>query len=148
MTQALEIEFGLPRLDEAEAQADLAGLTWRRHYPGILSAEQIEYRLAQRYKPGLLRQLPARGDLWLAARAGGELPGFAHGHPLAEGGKAQRLPPKICIRRITPSAHPPYSRQYRRSSSTARASVKPVACKRTSTAPCRSVRAISAPRAR
>ncbi|MEW5771293.1 MAG: GNAT family N-acetyltransferase [Pseudomonadota bacterium] len=78
-----EIEFGLLRLDEAEALVALAGLVWRRHYPGIISAAQIEYMLAQRYKPGLVRQLLARGDLWLAARAGGELVGFAHGHPLA-----------------------------------------------------------------
>lgn len=80
-----EVEFGLLRLEEAEALVDLAGHIWRRHYPGIISAEQIEYMLAQRYKPGLVRQLLARGDLWLAARAGEVLVGFAHGHPLAEG---------------------------------------------------------------
>lgn len=80
-----EMAFGLLRLDEAEALVELAGRVWRQHYPGIISAEQIEYMLAQRYKPGLVRQLLARGDLWLAARAGAELVGFAHGHPLAEG---------------------------------------------------------------
>jgi len=41
--------------------------------------------LAQRYKPGLVKQLIARGDLWLAALAGTELVGFAHGHPLQDG---------------------------------------------------------------
>jgi GNAT superfamily N-acetyltransferase len=80
-----ELEFGLLRLEEAEALVDLAGLIWRRHYPGIITEGQIEYMLASRYKPGLVRQLLARGDLWLAARAGGDLVGFAHGHPLAEG---------------------------------------------------------------
>lgn len=80
-----EVEFGLLRLEEAEALVDLAGLIWRRHYPGIITQGQIEYMLASRYKPGLVRQLLARGDLWLAARAGGVLVGFAHGHPLAEG---------------------------------------------------------------
>jgi len=68
---------------------ELAGRVWRAHYPGIISAEQIEYMLAQRYRPVLVRQFIARGDLWLAARAAGleksELVGFAHGHPLAEG---------------------------------------------------------------
>jgi GNAT superfamily N-acetyltransferase len=80
-----ELEFGLLRLEEAEALVDLAGHIWRQHYPGIISSNQIEYMLAQRYKPGLVRQLLARGDLWLASRAAGELVGFAHGHPLAEG---------------------------------------------------------------
>lgn len=80
-----EMAFGLLRLEEAEALVELAGLVWRQHYPGIISEGQIEYMLAQRYKPGLVRQLLARGDLWVAARAGEDLVGFAHGHPLAEG---------------------------------------------------------------
>jgi diamine N-acetyltransferase len=33
----------------------LAGVIWRASYPGIISAEQIEYMLAQRYAPDLLR---------------------------------------------------------------------------------------------
>jgi len=78
-------EIGPLRLDEAEALVELAGRVWRAHYPGILSAEQIEYMLAQRYKPGLVRQLLARGDLWLAARGGSDLVGFAHAHPLQAG---------------------------------------------------------------
>lgn len=73
------------RLDEAEALVELAGRIWRACYPGIVSPEQIEYMLAQRYKPGLVRQLLARGDLWLAAREAGQLVGFAHGHPLEAG---------------------------------------------------------------
>ncbi len=80
-----EIEIAPLRLEEAEALVDLAGFIWRRHYPGIITPEQIEYMLAQRYKPGLVRQLLARGDLWLAARAGETLIGFAHSHPLQEG---------------------------------------------------------------
>ena len=80
-----EIEITPLRLEQAEAVADLAGRVWRRHYRGIITPEQIEYMLAERYKPGLIRQLLARGDLWLAAQAGTELVGFAHGHPLADG---------------------------------------------------------------
>jgi hypothetical protein len=48
---------------------NLAGRVWRAHYPGIISAEQIEYMLAQRYRPVLVKQFIARGDVWLAARA-------------------------------------------------------------------------------
>jgi diamine N-acetyltransferase len=80
-----EIEISPLRLDEAEAVVELAGRVWRAHYPGIISAEQIEYMLAQRYRPVLVKQFIARGDTWLAARAGGVLVGFAHGHPQAEG---------------------------------------------------------------
>jgi GNAT superfamily N-acetyltransferase len=80
-----EIAIGPLRLDEAEAVVELAGRVWRAHYPGIITPEQIEYMLAQRYRPVLVRQFIARGDIWLAARTGGVLIGFAHGHPLNEG---------------------------------------------------------------
>jgi len=80
-----EIEIRLLRLDEAEALVELAGRIWRTCYPGIITTAQIEYMLAQRYKPGLVKQLIARGDLWLGAHAGDELVGFAHGHPLQDG---------------------------------------------------------------
>jgi ribosomal protein S18 acetylase RimI-like enzyme len=80
-----DVVLGHLRLDEAEALVALAQRVWRAHYPGIITPAQIEYMLAQRYKPGLVRQLLARGDLWLAARAGAALVGFAHGHALAQG---------------------------------------------------------------
>ncbi len=80
-----EIEIKPLRLDEAEAVVELAGRVWRAHYPGIISPEQIEYMLEQRYRPVLVKQFIARGDTWLAARAEGTLVGFAHGHPQAEG---------------------------------------------------------------
>ena len=80
-----DIEIGPLHPEEAEALAELAGRVWRAHYPGIITPDQIEYMLAQRYRPLLVRQFIARGDLWLAARAAGQLVGFAHGHPLAEG---------------------------------------------------------------
>lgn len=79
------IEITPLRPEEAEAVATLAGQVWRAHYPGIISVEQIEYMLAQRYRPILIKQFIARGDTWLAARAGGELVGFAHAHPLQPG---------------------------------------------------------------
>ena len=80
-----EIEISPLRLDEAEVVVELAGRVWRAHYPGIISPEQIEYMLEQRYRPILVKQFIARGDVWLAARAGAVLVGFAHGHPLTEG---------------------------------------------------------------
>lgn len=80
-----EIEIRLLRLEQAEALVELAGRIWRACYPGMISNGQIEYMLAQRYKPGLVKQLIARGDLWLGANAGDVLIGFAHGHPLQDG---------------------------------------------------------------
>lgn len=80
-----EIEISPLRPDEAETVVGLAGRVWRAHYPGIISPQQIEYMLEQRYRPVLVRQFLARGDVWLAARAEGVLVGFAHGHPLTEG---------------------------------------------------------------
>src|SRR5258706_12871600 len=36
----------------------------RAHYPAIISLAQIEYMLAQRYNPAVVREELARGDLW------------------------------------------------------------------------------------
>ncbi len=52
------------------AEADIAGLCalaaeiWRVHYPAIISAAQIEYMLAERYNPAVVRDELQRGDLW------------------------------------------------------------------------------------
>ncbi|MBK6743716.1 MAG: GNAT family N-acetyltransferase [Hydrogenophilales bacterium] len=81
----LEIVCGRLRDSEVEPLIELAGQIWRKHYPAIISLAQIDYMLAERYKAGLIRQLMARGDLWLAARADQELVGFAHAHPLQDG---------------------------------------------------------------
>lgn len=81
----MEIEISALRLDEADALATLARDIWHAHYPAIISRAQIDYMLDQRYKPGLVKQLLARGDLWLAARASSELVGFAHGMALQDG---------------------------------------------------------------
>lgn len=83
MTETIAV--GPLALDEAEAVAALADLIWHKHYPGIISVEQIDYMLRERYKPALIRQTLARGDRWLVARAAGELVGFAHGYALMDG---------------------------------------------------------------
>jgi GNAT superfamily N-acetyltransferase len=80
-----EIDITPIHPDEAETVVELAGRVWRAHYPGIISAAQIEYMLEQRYRPVLVKQFIARGDTWLAARAEGAMVGFAHGHPLSGG---------------------------------------------------------------
>jgi ribosomal protein S18 acetylase RimI-like enzyme len=42
----------------------LASEIWRVHYPAIISVAQIEYMLAQRYNPAVVREELQRGDLW------------------------------------------------------------------------------------
>ena len=49
---------------DVERVADLAARVWWHHYPGIISAAQIEYMLQQRYDPGLIRAELARCGLW------------------------------------------------------------------------------------
>ena len=43
---------------------ELARGIWYRHYPGIISIEQIEYMLQQRYHPDLIRAQLASGRAW------------------------------------------------------------------------------------
>jgi ribosomal protein S18 acetylase RimI-like enzyme len=56
----------------------LAGQIWRAHYPAIISPAQIEYMLAQRYAPAVVREELPRGDLWWdQLRVDGRMVGFA-----------------------------------------------------------------------
>lgn len=64
---------------DVEAVAALADQVWRRHYPGIITMAQIDYMLAQRYNPRLLReQLRAPGNWWDKLILDGELAGFSN----------------------------------------------------------------------
>jgi len=49
---------------DAERIAALAREIWHAHYPGIISAAQIEYMLAQRYDPQVIRDELKRSDFW------------------------------------------------------------------------------------
>ena len=42
----------------------LAAEIWHAHYSAIISTAQIEYMLAQRYAPAVVRAELQRGDLW------------------------------------------------------------------------------------
>ena len=56
----------------------LAGVVWRHHYPGIISMEQIDYMLAQRYTPAIILAQMQSGDAWWEqALLGGRMIGFA-----------------------------------------------------------------------
>jgi ribosomal protein S18 acetylase RimI-like enzyme len=63
---------------DIEAVIDLAGEIWRRHYPGIISNEQIDYMLAQRYTPAVIHaQMQSGSAWWEQALIGGRMIGFA-----------------------------------------------------------------------
>lgn len=49
---------------DVEQIAALAHEIWHAHYPGIISVAQIEYMLAQRYAPTVIRAELARPDVW------------------------------------------------------------------------------------
>jgi ribosomal protein S18 acetylase RimI-like enzyme len=52
------------RAQDITALARLARDIWYRHYPSIISIEQIEYMLDQRYRPDVIREQLARGSVW------------------------------------------------------------------------------------
>jgi ribosomal protein S18 acetylase RimI-like enzyme len=76
----LSKELHIAPLAEGDIAAliELAGLIWRRHYPGIISMRQIDYMLAQRYTPELIRaQMQSGNAWWEQALVGGRMIGFA-----------------------------------------------------------------------
>ena len=52
------------REDEVPQLCALAREIWREHYPGIISAAQIEYMLNERYDAAVIREELKRHDLW------------------------------------------------------------------------------------
>ena len=64
--------------EDIDAVCALAAEIWRAYYPAIISTAQIEYMLAQRYKPAVVREELARGDLWWdKLLVNGRMVGFA-----------------------------------------------------------------------
>jgi diamine N-acetyltransferase len=64
--------------EDLAAISDLAGKIWRAHYPGIISAEQINYMLARMYSMATLRdEVCDRGIRYDRLLVNGEFLGFA-----------------------------------------------------------------------
>jgi GNAT superfamily N-acetyltransferase len=64
--------------DDLPALAALAREIWYAHYPAIIGAAQIEYMLAQRYDPEVVRRELGREGLWWDKLViGGKMAGFA-----------------------------------------------------------------------
>jgi len=60
------------------ALAELAGVIWRQHYPGIISPAQIDYMLARMYAPDVLREeIQKQGIRFVRLLVEGRFVGFA-----------------------------------------------------------------------
>ena len=67
--------------------AELAGVIWRQHYPGIISPAQIEYMLAQMYALDRLREdIRARDIRFVRLLFDGRFVGFASFGPTPTAG--------------------------------------------------------------
>lgn len=75
----------LPAAEEhLPALAELAGVIWRLHYPGIISYAQIEYMLGKMYSLDTLREeLRNRGVQFVRLLVDGRFVGFAAHGPTA-----------------------------------------------------------------
>ena len=86
MTEAARqarIEPLAPR--DAARVSTLAREIWLAHYPGIISVEQIEYMLAQRYDPARIRAELERGASWWdVLKVDGDIAAFAAYFPADE----------------------------------------------------------------
>lgn len=78
----------LPATEEhLPALAELAGVIWRQHYPGIISQAQIEYMLEKMYSLDTLRkEIRARGIQFTRLLVGRRFVGFASFGPTADSG--------------------------------------------------------------
>jgi diamine N-acetyltransferase len=69
------------------ALAELAGIIWRQHYPGIISPEQIEYMLARMYSLETLREEMRAGEIrFVRLLVADQFVGFAAFGPTRESG--------------------------------------------------------------
>ena len=65
--------------EDIGALIELAGVIWRQHYPDMISVDQIEYMLAERYTPEAVRAQMCRDDAWWdKALIGARMIGFVH----------------------------------------------------------------------
>lgn len=87
-TASLESVEILPATEEhLPALAELAGVIWRQHYPGIISHAQIEYMLAKMYSLETLRaEIRVKGIQFVRLLVDGRFVGFGSFGPTAAAG--------------------------------------------------------------
>ena len=91
MGDPIALSIGAATECDLAAVAELAGVIWRSHYPGIITTEQIDYMLALGYSHAALsRFIEEEGAGLDLARFGDRLAGFA-AYYLSEGGRELKL---------------------------------------------------------
>jgi GNAT superfamily N-acetyltransferase len=81
------VEIQPASLEDLQAIAKLAGETWRAHYPGIISVEQIEYMLERMYAlPVLHEEMTRQGIRYDRLLVDSRLAGFASYGPTETAG--------------------------------------------------------------
>ena len=77
-SEALQVRIVAAAERDLPAVAALAGVVWRRHYPGIITVEQIEYMLERGYALSALRRFVTEEGAGLdLAHLDDRLAGFA-----------------------------------------------------------------------
>jgi len=78
VTGSAEVRIAAVETADVEALMALAREIWRVHYPAIISTAQIEYMLAQRYDPSVVRgELGRDGIWWDKLMVGEQMAGFS-----------------------------------------------------------------------
>jgi len=84
---ATQVQILAATEEHLPALAELAGVIWRQHYPGIISSAQIEYMLGKMYSLETLREdIRSRRIQFVRLLADGRFVGFASYGPASEPG--------------------------------------------------------------
>lgn len=86
----MENDIRIEPLTDADVEplARLAREIWYAHYPAIIGIPQIEYMLAQRYRPEAIRAELAGGGIWWdKLLVGSDMAGFASYFPTPAAGE-------------------------------------------------------------
>jgi GNAT superfamily N-acetyltransferase len=86
-TTANQVQILPAREEHLPALAELAGVIWRQHYPGIISPAQIDYMLAKMYSLAKLREeICSQGVRFQRLLVDRRFVGFASYGPTAQPG--------------------------------------------------------------
>lgn len=73
----MTISFRKATKEDISLINQLAQKIWREHYPAIISIEQIEFMLLNRYSPKAIEESMQRGEKYFLAYLGDELVGYS-----------------------------------------------------------------------
>ncbi|HMJ89013.1 MAG TPA: GNAT family N-acetyltransferase [Candidatus Acidoferrum sp.] len=83
----MQVQIEPARAEHLAEISALAAVTWRAHYPGIISQEQIDYMLARMYDVATMRRELESGIAYDRLRVDGTLCGFSSYGPASKAGE-------------------------------------------------------------